>query len=210
MAKSNAVWGIDIGQCALKALRCRPHEKDENRMVVEAFDYIEYPKILTQPEANREELIREALRAVRFAQRCGGRQRGDRRARAKRLGAVHQAAAGRAQEDSRHRQVRSPAADSVRAGRRGLGLSAAGRQRGRRLRARDGSRPVRDEARPGGPGAEAAGRGRHRGRHHPARAAGDLQLHLLRSAQGRRRRTTRRIRRHRRSSFRWAPTRRTW
>lgn len=61
MAKSNAVWGIDIGQCALKALRCRPHDKDEKRMIVEAFDYIEYPKILTQPEANREELIREAL-----------------------------------------------------------------------------------------------------------------------------------------------------
>jgi type IV pilus assembly protein PilM len=61
MAKTNAVWGIDIGQCALKALRCRPHDKEEKRMVVEAFDYIEYPKILTQPEANREELIRDAL-----------------------------------------------------------------------------------------------------------------------------------------------------
>jgi type IV pilus assembly protein PilM len=61
MAKSGAVWGIDIGQCALKALRCRPHDKEEKRMVVEAFDYIEYPKILTQPEANREELIKEAL-----------------------------------------------------------------------------------------------------------------------------------------------------
>src|SRR4051794_4196843 len=61
MAKTDAVWGIDIGQCALKALRCRPHEKDDNRLVVEAFDYIEYPKILTQPEANRDELIREAL-----------------------------------------------------------------------------------------------------------------------------------------------------
>jgi type IV pilus assembly protein PilM len=61
MAKSNAVWGIDIGQCALKALRTRPHEKDDSRLVVEAFDYIEYPKILTQPEANRDELIREAL-----------------------------------------------------------------------------------------------------------------------------------------------------
>ena len=61
MAKNGAVWGIDVGQCALKALRCRPHEKDDNRLVVEAFDYIEYPKILTQPEANREELVREAL-----------------------------------------------------------------------------------------------------------------------------------------------------
>lgn len=61
MAKSNAVWGIDIGQCALKALQCRPHEKDSNQIVVESFDYIEYPKILSQPEADPEELVREAL-----------------------------------------------------------------------------------------------------------------------------------------------------
>jgi type IV pilus assembly protein PilM len=61
MAKGNAVWGIDIGQCALKALRCRPHEKEPRRLVVEAFDYVEYPKILTQPEAEPAELIREAL-----------------------------------------------------------------------------------------------------------------------------------------------------
>ncbi len=61
MAKSNAVWGLDIGQCALKALRCRPHEKDDRRIVVEAFDYIEYPKILTQPEADAVELVRDAL-----------------------------------------------------------------------------------------------------------------------------------------------------
>lgn len=61
MANSNAVWGIDIGQCALKALQCRPHERDSDRIVVESFDYIEYPKILTQPEAEPEELIRAAL-----------------------------------------------------------------------------------------------------------------------------------------------------
>jgi type IV pilus assembly protein PilM len=60
MAKGGAVWGIDIGQCALKALRCRMHEK-EKRLVVESFDYIEYPKILTQPEAEPAELVREAL-----------------------------------------------------------------------------------------------------------------------------------------------------
>lgn len=60
MAKGGAVWGIDIGQCALKALQCRPHEK-EQRLVVEAFDFIEYPKILTQPEAEPAELIRETL-----------------------------------------------------------------------------------------------------------------------------------------------------
>jgi len=61
MAGSNAVWGIDIGQCALKALQCRPHEKDPNQIVVESFDYIEYPQILSQPEADPEALVREAL-----------------------------------------------------------------------------------------------------------------------------------------------------
>jgi type IV pilus assembly protein PilM len=61
MAKSNAVWGIDIGQCALKALLCRPHEKEPERVIVESFDYIEYPKILSQPEADPEELVRDAL-----------------------------------------------------------------------------------------------------------------------------------------------------
>jgi type IV pilus assembly protein PilM len=60
MAKSNAVWGIDIGQCALKALRCRPNE-DASRVTADAFDYIEYPQILSQPEADPVELVREAL-----------------------------------------------------------------------------------------------------------------------------------------------------
>ena len=58
---SGGVWGIDIGQCALKALRCRAHE-DADKIIVEAFDYIEYPKILTQPDANPAELIAEALK----------------------------------------------------------------------------------------------------------------------------------------------------
>ena len=61
MARSGTVWGIDIGQCALKAMKCRPHD-DEHKIVVEAFDYIEYPKILTQPDANPAELIAEALK----------------------------------------------------------------------------------------------------------------------------------------------------
>lgn len=61
MAKSNAVWGIDIGQCALKALKCRPHEKDERQLVVESFDFIEYEKILSQPEADAEALVQDAL-----------------------------------------------------------------------------------------------------------------------------------------------------
>lgn len=62
MAKTGAVWGIDIGQCAIKALRCRPHETDADRIVVEAFDYIEYPKLLSQPDAEPDELVNDALK----------------------------------------------------------------------------------------------------------------------------------------------------
>lgn len=60
MAKIEAVWGIDIGQCGIKALRCRAHEQSD-RLTAEAFDFIEYPKLLSQPDADPPELIREAL-----------------------------------------------------------------------------------------------------------------------------------------------------
>lgn len=59
MARSSAgVWGIEIGQTALKALRC---SLVGGEVVADAFDYIEYPKILSQPEAEPEEMINEAL-----------------------------------------------------------------------------------------------------------------------------------------------------
>ncbi|MFZ5831176.1 MAG: type IV pilus assembly protein PilM [Planctomycetota bacterium] len=61
MAKSDAVWGIDVGQCALKAIRCRPGDS-KNRVVAEAFDFIEYPKILSQPGSDPAELIADALK----------------------------------------------------------------------------------------------------------------------------------------------------
>ncbi|MDZ7618829.1 MAG: pilus assembly protein PilM, partial [Patescibacteria group bacterium] len=61
MGRTGAVWGIDIGQCSLKALRCRPHEDDPDRIVADAFDFIEYPKILSQPDAEPDELIADAL-----------------------------------------------------------------------------------------------------------------------------------------------------
>ncbi len=60
MPKTGAAWGIDLGQTALKALRCRPADQSD-RIVAEAFDYIEYPKMLSQPDANPPELIKEAL-----------------------------------------------------------------------------------------------------------------------------------------------------
>ncbi|QDV42896.1 Competence protein A [Stieleria neptunia] len=58
MAKSSSVWGIEIGQSALKALRC---SLVDDEVVATAFDYIEYPKILSQPEADPEELIADAI-----------------------------------------------------------------------------------------------------------------------------------------------------
>ena len=59
MARSSAgVWGIEIGQTAIKALRCT---LVGGEVVADAFDYIEYPKILSQPEADADELIKDAL-----------------------------------------------------------------------------------------------------------------------------------------------------
>src|ERR1700719_2537555 len=60
MAKIQAVWALDIGQAALKALKLVPGETPE-QAVAEAFDFIEYPKILSQPDADPDELVREAL-----------------------------------------------------------------------------------------------------------------------------------------------------
>ncbi len=61
MAKSPYTWGIDIGKCALKALRCRMSPTDPRKLVAEAFDYVEYPMLLSQPEADPVELVRAAL-----------------------------------------------------------------------------------------------------------------------------------------------------
>lgn len=58
MANSAGVWGIDIGQAAFKALRC---QIEDGKVVADAFDYIEYPKILSQPEAEPEKMIQDAL-----------------------------------------------------------------------------------------------------------------------------------------------------
>lgn len=60
MAKKQGVWGIDIGLVAVKALRCVPGD-NPNELVADRFDYIEFPKMLNQPEAEPEQLIRDAL-----------------------------------------------------------------------------------------------------------------------------------------------------
>jgi type IV pilus assembly protein PilM len=56
--KPKGVWGIDIGQCALKALRL---EMIDDKPTATAFDYVEHTKILSQPDADPDTLIREAL-----------------------------------------------------------------------------------------------------------------------------------------------------
>src|SRR5688500_18015006 len=58
MPVNKGVWGIDIGQSALKALRC---EMIDGKPTATAFDYVEHTKILSQPDADPDTLIREAL-----------------------------------------------------------------------------------------------------------------------------------------------------
>jgi type IV pilus assembly protein PilM len=60
MAKIQPVWALDVGQAALKALKLVPGETPD-LVNAEAFDYVEYPKILSQPDADPEQLVREAL-----------------------------------------------------------------------------------------------------------------------------------------------------
>ena len=60
MAEQRAVWGIDIGQAGLKALKLR-YAEGANQAIAVAFDYVPHPKILSQPDAIPEELIPQAL-----------------------------------------------------------------------------------------------------------------------------------------------------
>jgi type IV pilus assembly protein PilM len=57
-APQPGVWGIDLGQCALKAVRL---QMVDGAIKATAFDYIEHPKILSQPDADPDQLTREAL-----------------------------------------------------------------------------------------------------------------------------------------------------
>jgi type IV pilus assembly protein PilM len=60
MAENKAVWGIDIGQAGLKAIRLKYAEQAEQALAV-AFDYIPHPKILSQPDAIPKDLINQSL-----------------------------------------------------------------------------------------------------------------------------------------------------
>ncbi|MDO8628954.1 MAG: type IV pilus assembly protein PilM, partial [Phycisphaerales bacterium] len=59
MASTQAVWGIDVGRCALKAVKLRPAA--DGKVELAGFDYVEHAKILSQPDADRHALIGAAL-----------------------------------------------------------------------------------------------------------------------------------------------------
>ncbi len=60
MADVRGVWGIEIGQAGLKAVRLR-YAEAAKQVIAIAFDYVPHAKILSQPDANPEELIALAL-----------------------------------------------------------------------------------------------------------------------------------------------------
>jgi len=60
MAEIRGVWGIDIGLAGLKAIRL-VYAEAARQVLATHFDYIPHPKILSQPDANPEELIAQAL-----------------------------------------------------------------------------------------------------------------------------------------------------
>ena len=61
MAATKPVWGIDLGQCALKAIRLRAAGDK-----VEVLDhvYIEHGKILSQPDVDRVALVAESMKKL--------------------------------------------------------------------------------------------------------------------------------------------------
>lgn len=63
MAKAKTAWGIDIGQCALKALKLIDYG-DGRDPQVEAFEIIEHAEVLSNPDADRDQLIRQSLESL--------------------------------------------------------------------------------------------------------------------------------------------------
>jgi type IV pilus assembly protein PilM len=69
MAGAQSAWGIDVGVSSLKALKLR---RDGDRVTVEAFDVIEHDKFLTEPDVDRDALIRSTLQ--KFMNKHGARR----------------------------------------------------------------------------------------------------------------------------------------
>ena len=58
MTTANTVWGIDVGQCALKALKL---VEVEGEFRAEAFEVIEHSSVLSQPDVDVSLVIRNTL-----------------------------------------------------------------------------------------------------------------------------------------------------
>lgn len=58
MAGNQAAWGIDVGVSSLKAIKLR---RDADRVLVEAFEVLEHDKFLSEPDVDRDALIRSTL-----------------------------------------------------------------------------------------------------------------------------------------------------
>jgi len=58
MATAKTVWGIDIGQYALKAMKL---QNVAGELQVDAFEVIEHAHILSEPDADRRQIIRTSL-----------------------------------------------------------------------------------------------------------------------------------------------------
>ncbi|MFH1417131.1 MAG: type IV pilus assembly protein PilM [Planctomycetota bacterium] len=61
MASKLPVWGIDVGQCSLKAMKLQQLGEDQVEML--AFEVIEYEKPLSQAGADATELVKKAIAA---------------------------------------------------------------------------------------------------------------------------------------------------
>ena len=60
MAGHTSIWGLDIGLSALKALKLS-YDADSDELYAEELDYIEHAKILSQPDADPDQLIATTL-----------------------------------------------------------------------------------------------------------------------------------------------------
>jgi len=61
--RARSVWSIRIGDYSLAALKLI-REANGKTVQAEAFDWVEYPKILTQPDADPQAIVREAMETL--------------------------------------------------------------------------------------------------------------------------------------------------
>ena len=58
MAGAQVAWGLDVGTTSLKAIKLA---RDGEKLKIEAFDVVEHDKFLTEPDIDRDEVIRHTL-----------------------------------------------------------------------------------------------------------------------------------------------------